>query len=261
VVPAKVAVFDTATDAVIATIDLAANSSPAGIAITPDGARAYVAQEEPGNIPAHVAVIDTAANTVADHVSVGRVALAVAIRPPAHLGPACARVLTGSITATLNLTSGVTCLVNARVTALVVVRAGASAIITGSTLRSPLIGVGAATLIVCNSTVSFTNVHNSSGPVVLGQDGDADDTASCGGNTFRGSVQLPNNHGGVALEHNTIGGYLQLTNSTGPTAAELEGNLVHAFLICSGNTPAPTNDGQPNTVGGFRTGQCAASSF
>ena len=61
-----VSVIDTAIDAVVATISLADVTEPLGIAITPDGTRAYVAELEGG-----VAVIDTATNTVVTGVEIG----------------------------------------------------------------------------------------------------------------------------------------------------------------------------------------------
>ena len=37
----------------------------------------------------------------------------------------------------------------------------------------------------------------------------------------------------------------------------IKANNVLATLACSGNDPAPTNTGQPNTAGS-KTGQCSA---
>jgi len=54
-------------------------------------------------------------------------------------------------------------------------------------------------------------------------------------------------------------------SGTGPdqesTLTEIEGNRITGALICGGNTPPPTNDGQPNKVLGGRFGQCAAPGF
>lgn len=56
-----VSVIDTATNAVIATVDVApVGQSPAGVAVTPDGSKAYVAN----NITDNVSVIDTITDTV-----------------------------------------------------------------------------------------------------------------------------------------------------------------------------------------------------
>jgi len=47
--------------------------------------------------------------------------------------------------------------------------------------------------------------------------------------------------------------------SSGPV---ISNNYIGGKLTCSGNTPAPVNNGQPNTVSGERVGQtCAAGTF
>ncbi|MBV9412333.1 MAG: hypothetical protein JO148_12105 [Acidimicrobiia bacterium] len=55
------------------------------------------------------------------------------------------------------------------------------------------------------------------------------------------------------------------TTGTGPfpddVGVEIEANHISGNLGCSGNTPAAVNDGQPNTVTGNRTGECAAPGF
>jgi YVTN family beta-propeller protein len=70
-----VSVIDIATNAVIATIPVGAG--PIGIAITPDGTRAYVTNEDSNT----VSVIDTATNTVVATITVGVHPVAVAITP------------------------------------------------------------------------------------------------------------------------------------------------------------------------------------
>lgn len=69
-----VAVIDTVTNTVVATIPV--GSHPFGVAITPDGTRAYVA-----NFGGTVSVIDTVTNTVIATVPVGGTPGAVAITP------------------------------------------------------------------------------------------------------------------------------------------------------------------------------------
>jgi hypothetical protein len=47
--------------------------------------------------------------------------------------------------------------------------------------------------------------------------------------------------------------------SSGPV---ISNNQIGGKLTCSGNTPAPVNNGQPNTVKGERVGQtCADGTF
>jgi YVTN family beta-propeller protein len=71
----NVSVVDTATNMVVATV--AVGSFPIGVAITPDGAFAYVASFNSGN----VSVIDTATNAVVDTVAVPPGPNHVAITP------------------------------------------------------------------------------------------------------------------------------------------------------------------------------------
>ena len=42
---------------------------------------------------------------------------------------------------------------------------------------------------------------------------------------------------------------------------EVEANSIAGGLACSGNNPTPINDGTPNSVAGYRSGQCAAAGF
>ena len=60
-----VSVIDTASNTVVATIPVGVN--PVGVAITPDGTRAYVTNEGSNT----VSVIDIATNTVVATISVG----------------------------------------------------------------------------------------------------------------------------------------------------------------------------------------------
>ena len=80
----KVAVIDTATNTVIAFVPLPAGPVPPGafapgIAITPDGAFAYVANN--GSSPDSVSVIDTSTNTEVARVPVGSSPSGVAVTP------------------------------------------------------------------------------------------------------------------------------------------------------------------------------------
>jgi YVTN family beta-propeller protein len=73
--PSSVSVIDTATYKVVATIQV--GQYPAGVAVTPNGAFAYVANFNSNS----VSVIDTATNTVTATVTVGINPLGVAITP------------------------------------------------------------------------------------------------------------------------------------------------------------------------------------
>ena len=70
-----VLVIDTATNTVVATI--AVGQTPFGVAITPDGTRAYVTNQNSNT----VSVIDTATNTVVATIPVGLRPAGVAITP------------------------------------------------------------------------------------------------------------------------------------------------------------------------------------
>lgn len=78
----NVAVIETATNTVVATIDGMAEATPTGVAITPDGSRAYVTNAgEPDVSDSGVSVIDTATNTVIATVDVGDPPIGVAVTP------------------------------------------------------------------------------------------------------------------------------------------------------------------------------------
>jgi YVTN family beta-propeller protein len=71
-------VIDTATNMIVDTITV---GSPAfGVAVSPDGTTAYVANAADGT----VSVIDTATNTVTATVTVGDGAIVVAVSPDNH---------------------------------------------------------------------------------------------------------------------------------------------------------------------------------
>jgi hypothetical protein len=56
----------------------------------------------------------------------------------------------------------------------------------------------------------------------------------------------------------SIAGPVTVTGSTGGTAAPaVEANHISGPLACTGNTPAPGDNSQPNAVSGPATGQCA----
>ena len=70
--------IDTASNTVTTTVPV--GSFPSDVAITPDGAFAYVVNRGFGD-PSDVSVIDTASNTVTATVTVGRRPTRVAITP------------------------------------------------------------------------------------------------------------------------------------------------------------------------------------
>jgi hypothetical protein len=136
------------------------------------------------------------------------------------------------------------------------------------TLNAALTSTGATLFNVCGASLkSWANVSGSTGFVLIGDAGDKGESG-CAGNTLSGSLSLSNNTAGVEVGGNTtIAANVTVSGTTGsgPTsedaAPEIEGNKISGNLSCSGNTPAPTNDGLPNTVSSNRSGQCGAPGF
>lgn len=177
----------------------------------------------------------------------------------------CTRTVTGTVPGALVVT-GATCVVNAQVGGAVLVRPGAALSMVDSSAAS-IQATGATALAVCGSTLGGAlAVQGSAGYVLVGDGGD-DAGPACAGNTVQGGVTLDGNRGGLELGGNRVDGGARVTNNAGArpgaedAAPEIEGNQFGAGLSCSGNTPAPTDDGKPNAVAGGRSGQCAAPGF
>jgi hexosaminidase len=77
----------------------------------------------------------------------------------------------------------------------------------------------------------------------------------CAPTKVSGPVKISGSTGQVTVDHATIGGPLVVQNNTGPTL--ISANHINGPLSCSGNSPTPTNAGQPNTTSGPKSGQCA----
>ena len=177
----------------------------------------------------------------------------------------CSTTLTGKQKPNVTLSGASLCLDGARFPSNVTIAAGtAVAIIGGTSIGASLTATNPGAVAICGSTISGNlKVSGASGAVLVG---DPTDDA-CAGNTIVGSVTLSSNHGGVELGHNHIGSKSMITGNsgTGPLPedvyTEIEANTIGAPLSCSGNTPGVTDDGQPNTVSGPRSGQCGAPGF
>src|SRR6516164_9407280 len=72
----NVTVIDTTTNKVVATVEV--GLAPAGVAVTPDGRKAYVANRA---VSGTVSVIDTATNAVSATIAVGSNPVGIAITP------------------------------------------------------------------------------------------------------------------------------------------------------------------------------------
>ncbi|MEU4242177.1 GH92 family glycosyl hydrolase [Actinoplanes sp. NPDC026619] len=138
--------------------------------------------------------------------------------------PACTTTIADQVSGALTIKSGVTCLApGATVTGLVTVTKGASLYANGATLKAAVTATGAGTLSLLNTTVGGIITATGSGP--------------------------------VSLEHNTIRGLVTLTSGHGSTI--VAGNTINGSLTCTGNNPAPVNNGLKNAGSGIRLGQCA----
>ena len=116
---------------------------------------------------------------------------------------------------------------------------------------------------MCGSRVDGDiNVTSSAKYVLVGDAGD-DGTPACAGNTLKGTTTIFASQGQAEVSGNTITDDLIIDESsgTGPdeesTQTEIEANKIGGSLFCLGNTPPPTNDGQPNTITGQGFDQCA----
>lgn len=76
-----------------------------------------------------------------------------------------------------------------------------------------------------------------------------------------GNVTILNADTGSAIDFggNTVSGNVSLQNNSASAGILVPGNMITGNLVCAGNTPAPDDEGSPNTVAGRETGQCAAS--
>jgi hypothetical protein len=83
------------------------------------------------------------------------------------------------------------------------------------------------------------------------------------------TVAALNQHGTLTLENDTdevtfaasqIDGLVHVNNNAVPAPVQITvmGNTVTGSLDCSGNDPAPADNGDVNTVSGTASGQCAA---
>jgi hypothetical protein len=169
----------------------------------------------------------------------------------------CTQTVTGTVPGPLHVGAGITCIDGGTIAGPVTVSAGAEVVLTeGATVEGPLTANGAAQVAVCDSTIAGpVSVSGSSGPVLIGS---ADDgSPACGGNVIFGPVTLTNNSGETEVVANTVAGRVGLTGNGGP-APVVAGNSIAGPLSCSANSADPTDNGQPNTVHGPATGQCAA---
>ena len=156
---------------------------------------------------------------------------------------------------------GSVCIVNATVSGSVQTRPGTALYVADSSVNGSIGENGGVAFAMCGSDVGGSVlITRTSGSVLVGDGGD-DGTFACTGSTIGATLSIGRTTGHVEVGGAQVGGSLSLldTTSTGVPpegVPELEANVVHSSLLCLRNDPAPVNDGQPNTVGGVRSGQC-----
>ena len=138
--------------------------------------------------------------------------------------PACTTTIGDKVVGGFTVKSGVTCLTaGATVNGSITVKDGASLYATGATLKADVTATNAGTLSILSSTVTGTLKAVDSGPV------------SVENSVVRGAVTIRRND----------------------TATVISANRITGVLACSGNDPAPVDNGLPNRVTGSKQGQCA----
>jgi hypothetical protein len=137
---------------------------------------------------------------------------------------ACTATVTGEHAGALRVESGVTCVDGATVTGPVTVAAGASLYVFGGKVDGPVNATGAAAVVLVETSVG-------------------------------GPVNVTGTSGQVSLERVSTGGPVRLVDNKGGTV--VAGNTIAGPFSCTGNTPAPVNNGWPNSANGPKTGQCA----
>ncbi|GAB3406649.1 hypothetical protein GCM10027569_17390 [Flindersiella endophytica] len=140
--------------------------------------------------------------------------------------PSCSRTISGRYTQPLTVPSGVTCLTNATVLGPIRVERGAELYASGSQVVGAVTAVGASSVTLRDSTLI--------GPATISA-------------TTRQ----------VWLAGSTVLGPVTVRQTSSATAPVIAGNHIIGSLACTGNSPAPTNNGDRNVVVGPATGQCA----
>ncbi|GAB1515965.1 ExeM/NucH family extracellular endonuclease [Actinophytocola sp. KF-1] len=160
-------------------------------------------------------------------------------------GPTCDATVTGMKFGPITVSEGLTCVEDATIFGPVTVKPGASLIVTDGLIAGPVTATKPA-LFELHGTQIYgpVTVTGATGEVVL-------DKAK-----IAGPVYLSGNKAGVRVDTSTITGPVTLTANTGGETI-VAANTIAGPLSCSGNNPAPGNDGRKNTVHGPASGQCA----
>ncbi len=172
----------------------------------------------------------------------------------------CTNTITGSHSGTMTLSGpGVTCLRNATQDGAITVTNGHELSVVDSKIYGAVTSTSGAPFTFCHSSTvrGAIKVSDSMNAVMIGDNG-----APCPANIIDGAVTLDSNKGGVQLGGNSIAGAVTANQNIAPNGTVISNNHIGGKLTCAGNTPAPVNNGQANTVSGERVGQtCAAGTF
>lgn len=147
-----------------------------------------------------------------------------------YVAPACDETVSGRHLGPLTIDSGVTCIEQAAITGPVTVRPGASVVVSMGRITGPLTSQGDGVVVVCGTRVT--------GPL-----------------TVQGASSTTLGNPAVRCEPNTVLGPVSVTGVSGWNV--IAGNQITGPLSCSGNDPAPVNNGSANTTTGPKSGQCA----
>lgn len=132
---------------------------------------------------------------------------------------------------------------------------------TTVTASAPRGSAGSVDVTVTNlagaSSTSVGDQYTISGPVTI-NGGSA--MVAVGELNQHGTLTLENNTGGIYFVGSQIDGRVYVENNTAPVPVEngVMNNTVTGSLYCSGNNPAPSDNGILNTVTGTASDQCAA---
>lgn len=151
--------------------------------------------------------------------------LSSASTPPTTVTVICTVMITGTHSS-LNVTSGTTCISNARITGGITVAKGAVLDVENSTVLGSISANTPDGLRICGSQTGTVNVFASTGFVLIGDPG----VGNCAVNTINGGILATNNHAGLVIVGNTVSANVTATGNSG--AGPLPGETAP---IVSGN--------------------------
>jgi uncharacterized repeat protein (TIGR01451 family) len=179
---------------------------------------------------AHTGVATNAAVHVTDDPYALPVTASVDVAITGNEPPPCTKVITGFRSGGLNVTSGITCLQGATVVGAIKISSGAGLRTLGSGVVGSIKATGASELTICSTALGGSLQTTGAAKVTIG-----DPYNGCGSNALIGAITI--------------------NTTAGPSV--FGGNIVLGTVACSGNDPAPVNNGAKNLVIGRKSGQCS----